>query len=223
MFQGFSDQTSDFLWGIRLNNERGWFLQHRSEYEQYVLTPLRELGKEVYDLFSRGHENRNLRLHTTRIYRDARRLYGRGPYKDCLWFSVQDAAEDWHDYPALWFEIAPEGYRYGMGLYGPSPEMMAAFRRRIDANPAQMRALAERFEAQSEFLLDGETYKRPKGHPGGLLERWYNLKYIDLFHTGGDCAHFRPEFARELAESFRRLNPWYDMLYSVSDTVVKDR
>ena len=25
MFQGFSQQTNDFLWGIRFNNERSWF------------------------------------------------------------------------------------------------------------------------------------------------------------------------------------------------------
>ena len=25
MFQGFSQEAVDFLWGIRFNNERGWF------------------------------------------------------------------------------------------------------------------------------------------------------------------------------------------------------
>ena len=26
MFQGYSQETVDFMWGIRFNNERGWFL-----------------------------------------------------------------------------------------------------------------------------------------------------------------------------------------------------
>lgn len=31
----------------------------------------------------------------TRIYRDARRLHGRGPYKESLWFTVEQPAEQW--------------------------------------------------------------------------------------------------------------------------------
>ena len=27
-FQGFSPETIDFLWGIRMNNNRDWFLEH---------------------------------------------------------------------------------------------------------------------------------------------------------------------------------------------------
>ena len=28
MFEGFSQETVDFMWGIRFNNERGWFEAH---------------------------------------------------------------------------------------------------------------------------------------------------------------------------------------------------
>ena len=28
MFEGFSPETVDFLWGIRMNNNRDWFLEH---------------------------------------------------------------------------------------------------------------------------------------------------------------------------------------------------
>lgn len=39
MFQGFSQQTNDFLWGIRFNNERSWFEAHKQEYLDYVQAP----------------------------------------------------------------------------------------------------------------------------------------------------------------------------------------
>ena len=32
MFQGFSGATVDFMWGIRFNNEKGWFEAHKEEY-----------------------------------------------------------------------------------------------------------------------------------------------------------------------------------------------
>ena len=32
MFEGFSPETVDFLWGIRMNNNRQWFLEHKKQY-----------------------------------------------------------------------------------------------------------------------------------------------------------------------------------------------
>ena len=33
MFQGYTQETVDFMWGIRFNNERGWFLEHKQQYQ----------------------------------------------------------------------------------------------------------------------------------------------------------------------------------------------
>ena len=32
MFQGYRQETLDFLWGIRFNNDRTWFQAHKEEY-----------------------------------------------------------------------------------------------------------------------------------------------------------------------------------------------
>ncbi len=29
MFEGFSQETVDFMWGIRFNNEKSWFEAHK--------------------------------------------------------------------------------------------------------------------------------------------------------------------------------------------------
>ena len=44
MFTGYCDNTIDFLWGIRFNNERPWFEAHKGDYLRYLLQPTRELG-----------------------------------------------------------------------------------------------------------------------------------------------------------------------------------
>ena len=46
-FQGYTQQTVDFMWGIRFNNERGWFMEHKDDYINTFLTPTRELGEQV--------------------------------------------------------------------------------------------------------------------------------------------------------------------------------
>ena len=39
MFQGYSQETVDFMWGIRFNNERGWFLAHKDDYQRTCWPP----------------------------------------------------------------------------------------------------------------------------------------------------------------------------------------
>ena len=89
MFQGFDDTTVDFLWGIRLNNERPWFESHKQDYLDHLYRPMKELGDELYDHVAPQLKGEPLMCKVSRIYRDARRLYGRGPYKDHLWISIQ--------------------------------------------------------------------------------------------------------------------------------------
>ena len=36
-------QADYFLWGIRFNNHREWFLEHKQDYLDYVYNPLKEL------------------------------------------------------------------------------------------------------------------------------------------------------------------------------------
>ena len=116
MFQGYSQETVDFMWGIRFNNERGWFLVHKDDYQQHLLTPTRELGQAVYEGLSEALPQEPLILKVSRIYRDARRLHGQGPYKDHLWFCVRTGDQDWTGRPTFYFEIAPDYYSYGMGF-----------------------------------------------------------------------------------------------------------
>ena len=40
MFTGFTDETVDFMWGIRFNNDRAWFQAHKEEYLQPLSQPV---------------------------------------------------------------------------------------------------------------------------------------------------------------------------------------
>lgn len=50
-FQGFSPETVDFLWGIRLNNNRDWFLAHKAQYDQTLYQPMKALSQVVFAAF----------------------------------------------------------------------------------------------------------------------------------------------------------------------------
>lgn len=211
MFQGFSNQTIDFMWGIRFNNEKTWFEQHKEEYLQHLYNPFKELGRTVYEALAERHADLDLRHRVSRIYRDARRLHGNGPYKDHLWFSVEQPSEEWTIHPTFWFEYNPDGFTCGMGYYMPKALTMAKFRKRLDRDPKTFETLVRGFNKQNVFTLAGEDYKKPKGDaPSPLLAPWYNKKTFTLEHHGevGGIA-FTPALCDFLIEGYDALMPLY--------------
>ncbi len=216
MFQGFSDQTIDFMWGIRFNNERGWFEQHKEEYLQTFYRPMQALSQEVWEAVDGAYPDLGLVRRVTRIYRDARRLHGRGPYKDRLWFTLERPAEDWEIRPAFWFELEPEGYSYGLGYYMAPPVMMAKFRARLDADPKPFSKLARQLARQERFHLEAQPYKRPKGDPDPLLYDWYNARSFSLScDRAHDSLLFSHDLVDELAAGFGELTPFYRYFLSL--------
>ena len=214
MFEGFTKETGEFLWELRFNNERPWFLAHKEQYERCLNRPFRALAQESWRLLSERYPERDFRVHVSRIYRDARRLFGRGPYKDHLWFSLYTS--DKNEGPSFWFEIGAAGYTYGLGFWSMRPALMERFRRAVDANPARFERLARQAEALPGLRLLGEEYRRPKGDRGGLLNRWYNRKYLTMEFSGdlgGDL--FSPALAQILCGAYGSLMPMHDFLAEV--------
>lgn len=68
-FEGYSQETLDFLWGIRFNNERSWFLAHKQDYEAHLLAPTRALGEQVYEALHAAFPKEPFLLKLSRIYR----------------------------------------------------------------------------------------------------------------------------------------------------------
>ena len=50
MFEGFSPETVDFLWGIRMNNNRDWFTANKPAYVKYLYEPMKALGQDLTEL-----------------------------------------------------------------------------------------------------------------------------------------------------------------------------
>lgn len=214
MFNGFSPQTSNFLWELAFNNERPWFLEHREEFEQVLNTPFKALAADTAELMARRFPQRSFRLHVSRIYRDARRLFGRGPYKDHMWFSLKDN-DILLDGPCFWFEVGAADYSYGLGFYSATAAQMAAFRRKVDANPARFERLA-RSVAKSGFSVTGEEYARSKGSRSEIIDRWYNRKRLGMELSrdfGGDI--LSPNLPELLADNFGKLLPMYDFFMEI--------
>lgn len=213
MFTGFTERAQDFLWGIRMNNEREWFLAHKQEFVDYVQTPMNMLAEEVFRQFEAKHQKLGLELHVSRIYRDARRLFGKGPYKDHLWLSLRRPKSDrWTLRPEFWFGLEPEGYVYGMGMYAAKPVTMELFRKEIDENPKHILALTKKLERRPDLKICGSEYKRPKGTAPAPLDQWYNRKAPDIEcdYRDWDETLRSPALVPQLVETFDFLVPYFE-------------
>ena len=212
MFKGFSQETVDFMWGIRFNNEKSWFEAHKPEYQTCFLSPMRELGGQVQSALLDRFPQSGLNLKISRIYRDARRLFGRGPYKDHLWLSLfRWGNESGGDHPVLWFELTPDGWSYGMGFWCAQAVLMEKHRARIDRDPKPLLKLENRLARQTEFVLEGPAYRRQKPCAEPKLADWYNKKSLSVGHEE-ELTEFlySPQLADRLVEGFSFLMPYYD-------------
>ena len=158
MFTGFTPETMDFLWGIRMNNNRDWFTQHKGDYVRTLYEPMKELGQAVFQPFLERPGNL---LKVSRIYRDAR-MHPPTPYKESLWLCIRRDVDWWAENPCLYFELNPEGANYGFFYWKPRTSMLEDFRRNISAKPDDFLKLISDTEAAVGQPVTAECYKRPK-------------------------------------------------------------
>lgn len=205
MFEGFSPETVDFLWGIRMNNNREWFLAHKSDYTRYLYEPMKALGQYLFEPYA---DHPGVLLKVSRIYRDAR-LHHPQPYKESLWICIRRDVQWWGENPCQYFEITPEGISYGMVFWKPRAASMEAFRRQIAQDPQPFLSLVERTEDVTGIPVTADLYKRSKPCPSEELERFFrwkgNISCIWQEPFGEDV--FRPELAQRVRERITMLDP----------------
>ena len=208
MFQGYSPETVDFLWGIRMNNNREWFMSHKKQYVTTLYEPTKALGAHLFQPFL---DKSGTLLKVSRIYRDAR-MHHPLPYKESLWICIRQDVQWWAENPCLFFEINPEGVEYGFCLWQPRPVTMKAFRRRIADKPEEFLKLIQQTEKATEMELTAACYKRPEACPDPRLERFYLWK-SNIFlirHEDFSPATFGPDLGDRVLDFFQKLAPLYD-------------
>ena len=208
MFTGFTPETIDFLWGIRMNNNRDWFLEHKKQYVDTLYQPMKELGAQLFEPFLQRQGDI---LKVSRIYRDAR-LHHPDPYKESLWASIRRDGEWWAENPTLFFEIRPDGVNYGFSLWHPKVAAMEAFRNRITAKPEEFLQMLHGVQAAVGMEVTAQCYKRPKEAPTPELQPYFAWKTdIDLIvHEDVGDAIFGPELGSRVGAFLQKLIPLYD-------------
>ena len=208
MFEGFSPETVDFLWGIRMNNNRDWFTANKKNYVNHLYEPMKALGQELFVPFL--DKTGNL-LKVSRIYRDARMHYPL-PYKESLWICIRQDCEWWAENPCLYFEIRPEGISYGFLIWKPRVSAMEEFRRHITAYPQEFLDLLKQTEEATGIPVTAELYKRPKPTDNPQLEPYFAWKGVISCIRNEEVGPemFGPQLSERVRKFFEALIPLYE-------------
>ncbi len=216
MFEGFSPEAIDFLWGIRFNNNKMWFEQNKQTYLDRLYRPMKELADEVFEPFSRIP---GMLCKVSRIYRDARLPnYAEAPYKQSLWLCIRRECDSWSQHPALFFEISPEGCAYGFGLVRPKVDAMNAFREELAARPKPFLKMVQKIERETDVTVGGEEYYRKKPCPTPEAARFYNLKNVEAWnHYPAGEELFSPTLSGRVRDTFCALLPLNEYFLRFTD------
>ena len=208
MFTGFTPETVDFLWGIRMNNNREWFLEHKKDYVNTLYEPMKALGKELFAPFIDRPGNL---LKVSRIYRDAR-MHHPVPYKESLWICIRQDVDWWAENPCLFFEITPEGISYGFIHWKPRPQTLEQMRRDWAAHPREFLELIRKTEQATGVAVTAKSYKRPKEVPIPELVPYYGWKenIACVVEEPFSQETFGPGLAKRVGDFLTKLIPLYE-------------
>ncbi len=198
----------DFLWGIRMNNNREWFLQHKQEYVDHLYEPTKALGKHIFEPFL---DKSGTLVKVSRIYRDAR-LHHPLPYKESLWICIRQDVEWWAENPCLFFEINPEGIDYGFIFWKPQPARMKAFRQNLAKDTEAFLNMIAGVEADTGMEITANPYKHPEKCLDPRLERFYlwRDKLECIVHEDFSEDTFGPQLGDRVRDFLQKLIPLYD-------------
>ncbi len=208
-----TEEMLAFLAGIRANNTKEWFEPRKAAYQETVCAPLKALGEALFAPYA---DRPGMMHKAARIYRDAQfppYLH----YRDTMWIYVRREAMYWSRTPSLFFEVSPEGARFGMRMSAPQPAFMAYLRDIWTEDAAPFVEMVEALEAQG-LPLTGDEYKRPKPCPDEALLPYFKKKALTVETTlpPGDVL-FGDDLAAQVLTVFDAVLPLHDWLWQQLD------
>jgi uncharacterized protein (TIGR02453 family) len=158
----FSKATFQFLKDLKVNNNRDWFAENKSRYEEDLKDP----ALRVIEAF--GPELHKISPHFMatprslfRIYRDTRFAKDKTPYKTAAGLHFRhERSKDAHA-PGFYLHVDPGEIFVGVGIWRPDSQALRMIREHIVEKPADWKRASRGKKFTDAFTLEGDSLKRP--------------------------------------------------------------
>ena len=218
-YVNFRAETLRFLEQLAANNNREWFNENKSRYEEEVLDvalrfiqsmqdPLAEIAPRFVATPTRMGGS------LMRVYRDTRFSKNKLPYKTNIGIHFRhELAKDVHA-PGYYVHIDTEQVFLGVGMWRPDSDPLRGIRERIAAKPAEWQRTMADPAFRRHFNLGGEKLTRPprgfdKSH--ALIEDIKRKSFIAVKDMDqAEC--LAPQFQRKVETAFKAGTPYMRFL-----------
>ncbi len=215
----FKPETVKFLSELKKNNNREWFNENKSRYEELVLDvalhfiqsmhdPLKEMAPHFTAIPKRMGGS------LMRVYRDTRFSKNKLPYKTNIGIQFRhEQAKSAHS-PGYYVHVDPDDVFIGAGMWMPESQPLLAIRERIrDKSAEWTRAKGDKAFAR-HFKLGGSSLTRPprgfdKEHP--MIEDIKRKSFIAVKNMTHDDA-LSPQFQHKVETAFKAATPYMQFL-----------
>jgi uncharacterized protein (TIGR02453 family) len=215
----FDAETLKFLEDLSENNNREWFKENKSRYEEQVLDVALRFIQSMHDPLQKiaPHfvaQATRMGGSLMRVYRDTRFSKIKLPYKTNIGIQFRhELAKNVHS-PGYYVHIDPDEVFLGAGMWRPDADPLRSIRERIAAKPAEWKRAIGDKGFRRHFSLGGESLTRPprgfdKDHE--LIDdikrkSFIAVKYMDR----DDC--LSPQFQRRVETAFKTADPYMRFL-----------
>jgi len=209
----------DFLSRLKQHNHKSWFEEHRTDYE-LARTHFESFVDELIGVYGQIEDLGGITAKDSvmRIYRDTRFSKDKSPYKTSMGATLAPGGKK-SERLGYHLHLQPDNESLiAGGLYMPSPEQLARFRRAIDQDAAPFKAVLKAQEFKEYFgTLEGEKVKTvPQGysreHPEIELLRF---KQVVVVHRLSDETILSQKFGTHTIEVFKAMKPFLDYLNQI--------
>ncbi len=216
---GFAKSLFEFLMDLEENNDRGWFEENKSRYEDEVRGPalafiqgMRTPLKRVSPHFVASDKKVGGSL--MRIHRDVRFSKNKQPYKTNVGIQFRhELGKDVHA-PGFYIHLHPDECFLGIGMWHPPADALQAIRAAIDDRPAAWKKARDDKKFRAAFHLAGDSLKKPprgydKEHP--LLDDLKRKDFIAVKNFTRSAA-LKRDFLEQVANDFHAARPFMRFL-----------
>lgn len=215
----FKPESIEFLHELKKNNNRDWFNENKTRYEEDVLDVALNFIQSMHDPLQEFAPHftaipKRMGGSLMRVYRDTRFSKNKTPYKTNIGIQFRhEQAKDVHA-PGFYVHIDPDEVFLGVGLWRPESTALAAIRDRISNKQAEWLRARDDKAFKRHFHLGGQSLTRPprgfdKEHP--LIEDikrkdFIAAKNLDL----AEATHAR--FQQKVETAFKTAIPLMQFL-----------
>lgn len=212
--------TFEFLKQLKKNNNREWFAQHKGRYLEELEAVVRFADALLLEMKKHDHiENESGKKSLFRIYRDTRFSKEKTPYKTHWSGNLKRATKKLRG--SYYFHIESGNSFVGGGFWGPEPHDLKRIRDEIAYDATEFKKIVGSKSFKNTFgTLKGEQLQtNPRGfdanHPEINLLRYKQFLLIRRFT---DQEVMKPEFLKEVNDTFKKMRPFFDYMSDVLTT-----